>query len=46
VPEVLTDDQRLRDIIGTHPGLRWKALHVRQHRGIESDATQPVDRGE
>ena len=33
VPEVLTDDQRMRDIIRAHPGLLWKALNVRQHRG-------------
>lgn len=30
---VLTDDERLQDIVRTHPGLRWKALNVRQHRG-------------
>ena len=29
--EVLTDDQRLRDVIRTHPGLLWKALNVQQH---------------
>jgi predicted nucleotidyltransferase component of viral defense system len=37
--EVLTDDQRLRDVIRTHPGLLWKALNVRQHRGIETHNT-------
>ena len=30
--EVLTDDERLREIIRTHPGLLWKALNVRQYR--------------
>jgi predicted nucleotidyltransferase component of viral defense system len=35
--EVLTDDQRLREVIRTHPGLLWKALNVRQHRGLNID---------
>ena len=39
LPEVLTDDERLRDIIRTHPGLLWKALNVRQHRGLETNST-------
>jgi len=34
--EVLTDDERLRAIIRTHPGLLWKSLNVRQHRGLGS----------
>ena len=33
LPEVLTDDHRLRDIIRTHPGLLWKALNVQKYRG-------------
>jgi len=32
-PEHLTDDERLREVISSHPGLRWKALNVRKHRG-------------
>lgn len=40
LPEVLTDDTRLRDIIRTHPGLLWKALNVRQHRGLETNSTR------
>ena len=40
LPEVLTDDERLRDIIRTHPGLLWKALNVRQHRGRETNTTR------
>ena len=32
VPELITDDGRLQNIIGAHPGLQWKALNVRQHR--------------
>jgi predicted nucleotidyltransferase component of viral defense system len=42
-PEVLTDDERLREIIRTHPGLLWKALNVRQHKGLETNTT-PSDR--
>jgi hypothetical protein len=37
LPEVLTDDERLRGIVRTHPGLLWKALNVRQHRGLRMD---------
>jgi hypothetical protein len=33
-PELLTDDERLQTAIRVHPGLLWKALNVRQHRGI------------
>jgi predicted nucleotidyltransferase component of viral defense system len=33
LPEALTDDHQLRDIIRTHPGLLWKAQNVRQFRG-------------
>ncbi len=29
-PEVLTDDEELRDRIGRHPGLLWRALDVRR----------------
>ncbi len=31
VPELLTSDDRLKTIIGSHPGLRWKALNVIKH---------------
>lgn len=34
-PELITDDEGLRQIIISHPQLEWKALNVRQHRGIE-----------
>ena len=37
VPDSITDDQRLRDIIRVHPGLLWKAQNVRQHRRAASD---------
>jgi hypothetical protein len=39
--EVLTDDERLQTTIRVHPGLLWKALNVRQHRGIATDSTRP-----
>jgi len=32
-PELLTDDEDLRSRIGHNPGLRWKALNVKKHRG-------------
>jgi len=31
VPELLTSDDRLKAIISSHPGLRWKALNVRKY---------------
>jgi hypothetical protein len=31
-PELLTSDERLREVIRTHPGLHWKALNVRKNR--------------
>jgi hypothetical protein len=34
-PELLTDEQLMRERITTHPGLRWKALNVRKHLGLE-----------
>jgi hypothetical protein len=34
-PELLTDDAVLQDAIRMHPGLAWKALNVRRHRGLE-----------
>ena len=41
LPEALTEDQRLREIIRTHPGLLWKAQNVRQYRGIGGHDTPP-----
>jgi predicted nucleotidyltransferase component of viral defense system len=35
VPDLLTADDALRSVIGSHPGLRWKALNVRKHRGLD-----------
>jgi hypothetical protein len=36
VPELLTADPAMQRILRGHPGLRWKALNVRQHRGLDS----------
>lgn len=36
LPELLTDDERLRAVIATHPALEWKALNVRKHRARSS----------
>jgi predicted nucleotidyltransferase component of viral defense system len=33
-PELLTADANLQAIIGRHPMLQWKAINVRQHRGL------------
>jgi len=33
-PELLTADKSLQSTIRAHPGLRWKALNVRRHRGF------------
>lgn len=34
-PDLLTNSGRLRDVIRVHPGLSWKALNVRKHRGLD-----------
>ncbi|MEN8152075.1 MAG: nucleotidyl transferase AbiEii/AbiGii toxin family protein [Planctomycetota bacterium] len=34
VPDLLTGDDDLQSKVLSHPGLRWKALNVRKHRGI------------
>ena len=36
VPELLTADPEMQRLLRGHPGLRWKALNVRQHRGLDS----------
>ena len=38
VPELLTSDGLLQSTIASHPGLLWKALNVRKHRGLGADA--------
>ena len=34
-PELITGDLTMQAIVREHPGLRWKALNVRQQRGLE-----------
>jgi len=42
-PNLLTDDERLQNIIRLHPGLLWKAVNVRQHRGLGTRGTPSED---
>lgn len=37
VPELLTSDGGLQSTVASHPGLRWKALNVRKHLGLDTD---------
>lgn len=37
LPELLTDDTALQDLIRAHPGLVWKALNVKKHFGAPID---------
>ncbi len=37
-PALLTADTNLQAIIGSHPGLLWKALNVRKHQGLDGDS--------
>jgi len=34
VPELLTGDTAMQELLRGHPGLLWKALNVRRHRGL------------
>lgn len=34
-PELITSDPVMQATLRRHPGLRWKALNVRRHRGLE-----------
>ncbi len=44
--ELLSDEQRLVEILRVHPGLLWKAWNVRRHRGLDSEHdAAPDDRG-
>jgi hypothetical protein len=33
-PKLITGDESLQEIIGNHPGLRWKALNVKKRLGV------------
>lgn len=35
-PEQLTTDPAMQALVREHPGLKWKALNVRRHRGLPS----------
>ena len=35
VPELLTSDAAMRELLRGHPGLLWKALNVRKHHGLD-----------
>jgi len=37
VPDLLTADTDMQRLVRGHPGLRWKALNVRKHRGLGGD---------
>jgi len=39
IPELLTDDTHLQDLIRAHPGLLWKALNVKKHFESPTDKT-------
>ena len=41
VPELLTGDVALQQLLREHPGLRWKAHNVRRHRGLEEEGGNP-----
>jgi hypothetical protein len=34
-PELIAADRAMQAAVREHPGLRWKALNVRRHRGLE-----------
>lgn len=35
VPELLTSDPAMQATVREHPGLKWKALNVRKHHGLD-----------
>ncbi len=37
IPELLTDDPGMQSIIHEHPGLKWKALNVKEYVGRQDD---------
>ena len=39
VPELITNDPAQQATIREHPGLRWKALNVRKHHGLDAATT-------
>jgi len=41
VPELLTGDVAMQQLLRDHPGLRWKALNVRRHHGLGGGSGDP-----
>lgn len=41
VPELLTGDVAMQDLLRGHPGLLWKAVNVRRHRGLGGGSGEP-----
>jgi predicted nucleotidyltransferase component of viral defense system len=39
VPELLTTDPAMQATVREHPGLKWKALNVRKHHGIDDSGS-------
>ena len=40
VPDLITDDPGMQATLREHPGLKWKALNVRKHLGLDAAAGQ------
>lgn len=40
VPELLTANAEMQRLLRGHPGLRWKALNVRKHHGLDGGGDQ------
>jgi len=38
-PELITGDAKMQAIVREHPGLKWKAVNVRKHRGLGGAGT-------
>jgi len=43
IPELLTDELHLQDLLRMHPGLLWKALNVRKHLAKTIEDSNPGD---
>ncbi len=41
VPELLTGDTAMQELLRGHPGLLWQALNVRKHHGFDEGGTGP-----
>lgn len=39
-PEFVTNDSDMQALLGSHPGLLWKAVNVRRHHGIDESQNQ------